>query len=144
MEKRRVVITGMGNISPVGLDAPTMWQNLVAGRSGIGPITLFDTANFGVRIAGEAHGFDPSDYMSKKDIRRADRFTHFAIASLGEALDQSGLVIDEHNAHDVGVIVGSGEAKRGAQSCHEGQDERDRAGIAVGFQGFSSTFGGPS
>jgi 3-oxoacyl-[acyl-carrier-protein] synthase II len=108
MEAKRVVVTGMGVISPVGLDVATMWQNLIGGRSGIAPITLFDTSGFGVRIAGEAHGFDPLRYMPAKDARRADRFSQFAIAALGEALEQSGLVIDEHNAHDVGAIVGSG------------------------------------
>ena len=98
----------MGLISPVGLDVNSMWQNLVAGRSGIGPITLFDASDFQVQIAGEAHGFEPTDYMSAKDARRADRFTQFAIASLEQALAQSGLVADDHNATDIGVIVGSG------------------------------------
>lgn len=108
MKESRVVVTGMGVISPVGLDVPTMWQNLVAGRSGIGPITLFDASEFDVRIAGEAHGFEPTDHMSAKDARRADRFSQFAIAALPQALEQSGLEIGEHNAYDVGVIVGSG------------------------------------
>ncbi len=105
---KRVVVTGMGIISPLGLDLPTTWQNLVAGRSGIGPITLFDAGNLEVRIAGEAHGFDPGNYMPAKEARRADRFTQFAIAALHEALAQSGLRIDAHNADDVGAIVGSG------------------------------------
>ncbi|MEJ2208777.1 MAG: beta-ketoacyl-ACP synthase II [Anaerolineae bacterium] len=108
MKTKRVVITGMGVISPLGLDVPTLWQNLVAGRSGIAPITLFDTSDMDVRIAGEAHGFEATDYMSAKDARRADRFTQFAIASIEEALAQSGLVVDDQNADDVGVIVGSG------------------------------------
>ncbi len=108
MEARRVVITGMGVISPLGLDLPTTWQNLIQGRSGIRPITLFDTTDFEVTIAGEAHGFDATDYMPAKDARRADRFTQFAIAALEEALAQSGLEVDSHNAQDVGVIVGSG------------------------------------
>ncbi len=108
MATRRVVVTGMGVISPVGLDVPALWQNLIAGRSGIGPITLFDAGDLEVRIAGEAHGFDPLCYMSAKEARRADRFTQFAIAALGEAVAQSGLRIDAHNAGDVGVIVGSG------------------------------------
>ncbi|MFN2184679.1 MAG: beta-ketoacyl synthase N-terminal-like domain-containing protein, partial [Anaerolineae bacterium] len=82
METRRVVITGMGVISPLGLDVPTTWQNLIQGRSGIRTISLFDTTDLGVTIAGEAHGFDPLNYMSAKDARRADRFTHFAIAAL--------------------------------------------------------------
>jgi 3-oxoacyl-[acyl-carrier-protein] synthase II len=108
MEDRRIVVTGMGVISPVGLDVPTMWQNIVAGKSGIGPITLFDASELEVQIAGEAHGFEAKDYMEAKDARRADRFAHFAIAALQEAVAQSRLVIDEHNAHEVGVIMGSG------------------------------------
>ncbi len=108
MSLKRVVITGLGVISPVGLDAITMWQALVNGCSGIAPITLFDARDFDVRIAGEAHGFDPLNYMPAKDARRADRFTQFAIAALQEALAQSRLEINAHNAYDVGAIVGSG------------------------------------
>ena len=98
----------MGIVSPVGLDVPTAWQNLIAGRSGIGPITLFDASNLEVRIAGEVRGFDPTHYMSDREIRHTDRFTHFAVAALAESLAQSRLVVDEHNAYDVGAIVGSG------------------------------------
>jgi beta-ketoacyl-acyl-carrier-protein synthase II len=98
----------MGVVSPLGLDVPTMWQNAIAGKSGIGPITLFDASDFEVRFAGEAHGFDATDYMPAKEARRADRFTHFAVAALEQALAQSGLVIDDSNALDVGVIMGSG------------------------------------
>jgi 3-oxoacyl-[acyl-carrier-protein] synthase II len=105
---RRVVVTGMGVISPLGLDVPTLWSNLVAGRSGIRPITLFDTREFEVQIAGEAHGFEATNYLPAKEVRRTDRFTQFALAALPEALARSGLVVDEHNADDVGVIVGSG------------------------------------
>jgi 3-oxoacyl-[acyl-carrier-protein] synthase II len=108
METRRVVITGMGVISPLGLDVPTLWQNLIEAKSGIRPITRFDTTDFGVTFAGEAHGFDPLNYMSAKDARRADRFTQFAIAALDEVLAQSGLEVNSHNAYDIGVIVGSG------------------------------------
>ncbi|MFC2030343.1 beta-ketoacyl-ACP synthase II [Chloroflexota bacterium] len=108
MDEKRVVVTGMGVVCPVGLDIATMWQNLAAGRSGIGPITAFDTTEFQVHFAGEAHGFDPLDYMSAREARRADRFAHFAIAALVQALAQSDLTISEHNAHDIGVIVGAG------------------------------------
>jgi 3-oxoacyl-[acyl-carrier-protein] synthase II len=108
MHPKRVVITGMGVISPLGLDVATLWQSVTAGHSGIGPITLFDTADMGVKIAGEAHGFEATNYMSAKDARRADRFTQFAIAALAEAQSQSRLTINDHNAVDVGVIVGSG------------------------------------
>jgi beta-ketoacyl-acyl-carrier-protein synthase II len=109
MQNRRVVVTGMGVISPLGLDVSTMWDNLIAGRSGIAPITLFDASELGVRFAGEAHGFDPGDYMSAKEARRNDRFTQFAMAASEQALAQSGLIVQEHNAYDVGVIVGSGQ-----------------------------------
>ena len=95
MKPRRVVITGMGVISPVGLNTATMWQNLIAGNSGIGPITLFDPAVFDVRIAGEAWGFDPLEYMQAKEVRRADRFSQFAIAALRQVMDQSEMTIDE-------------------------------------------------
>jgi beta-ketoacyl-acyl-carrier-protein synthase II len=108
LEKRRIVVTGMGAISPLGLDVPTLWRNLIAGRSGIAPITLFDTTGFDVRIAGEAHGFNPHNYMPAKEARRTDRFVQFAVAALAEALAQSGLVIEKSWAHEVGVIVGSG------------------------------------
>jgi beta-ketoacyl-acyl-carrier-protein synthase II len=108
MKAKRVVITGVGVISPLGLDMPTTWQNLIDGKSGIGPITLFDTIDLGVKFAGEAHGFDPLNYMTAKEARRADRFTQFAIAALDEVLAQSGLEVNSHNAYDVGVYVGSG------------------------------------
>ena len=105
---RRVVVTGMGVISPVGLDVPSMWKNLIEGRSGIGPITLFDASGFDVRIAGEAHGFDPGRYMPAKEARRIDRYTQFALAALGETLQQSQLVVQEHDPYEIGSIIGSG------------------------------------
>ena len=108
MLDKRIVVTGMGVISPVGLSVPTMWQSLVEGRSGIGPITLFDTSDLDVTIAGEAHGFDPLEFMSAKDARRADRFAQFIIAALDQALAQSDLEITEDNADDIGVVAGSG------------------------------------
>ena len=108
MRARRVVITGMGVISPVGLNVPTMWENLTSSRSGIGPITLFDASNFASQIAGEAHGFDPLEYMPARDARRSDRFTQFAIAALHEVEAQSRHEMDSHSTNDIGVIVGSG------------------------------------
>jgi beta-ketoacyl-acyl-carrier-protein synthase II len=108
MSDKRVVITGMGVVSPVGLDVPAAWANLIAGRSGIGPITCFDASGFGVRIAGEVHGFDPAVFMDPKEARRTDRFTQFALAALEQALAQSGLVVEDDFAHEVGVIIGSG------------------------------------
>jgi len=110
IEPRRVVVTGMGVISPVGLDVPTAWQNVVAGRSGIGRITLFNADNLRVKIAGEAWGFNPTDYMSPKEARRADRNVQFAIAAAKEALAQARLSITDANADEVGVLIGSGAA----------------------------------
>jgi beta-ketoacyl-acyl-carrier-protein synthase II len=104
----RVVITGMGVISPLGLNVPTMWENLVAGRSGIAPITLFDTSNYDVHIAGEARGFDPLNYLSAKEARHTDRFIQFALAALMEVLAQSRFVVDKYNAYEVGCFIGSG------------------------------------
>ncbi|MBL8046808.1 MAG: hypothetical protein JNL09_09715, partial [Anaerolineales bacterium] len=107
---RRVVITGFGLISPVGLDVPTAWANVKAGRSGIRPITLFDTEKFRVKIAGEAWGFDAQNYMSAKEARRADRNAQFALAATQEAVRHAQLSIDETNADDVGVLIGTGAA----------------------------------
>ena len=104
---RRVVVTGMGVISPVGLNVPGMWQNLIEGRSGIEPITLFDASSFDVRIAGEAHGFDPNNYIPAKEARRIDRFAQFALAALQEALQQSQLNVQEHDPYEIGAIIGS-------------------------------------
>ncbi len=108
MREKRVVITGMGVVSPVGLDIPTIWQNVIDGVSGIGPITAFDTTEFDTCIAGEVHGFDPSNYMTSKDARRMDLFVQYAVACLEEALAQSLLVIDEQNGYQVGANVGTG------------------------------------
>jgi 3-oxoacyl-[acyl-carrier-protein] synthase II len=104
---RRVVVTGLGIISPVGLDVPSMWKNLIEGRSGIGPITLYDSSSFEVHIAGEAHGFDPCAYMPAKEARRIDRYSQFALAALSEALQQSRLVVQEHDPYEIGSIIGS-------------------------------------
>jgi len=108
ISKRRVVITGMGVISPVGLTVSEMWESLIDGRSGIRPISLFDVDGFDVRIAGEAYGFSPEKFMTSKDARRSDRFVQFSIAALEQALSQSNLEVNEANADQIGSIVGSG------------------------------------
>ena len=105
--EQRVVVTGMGAITPNGLDMPTAWTNIRDGRSGIGCITLFDTSEFRVKIAGEAWGFDPLNYMSAKEARRADRNVQFALAATDEAVHRAGLVIGSHNVDDIGVYIGS-------------------------------------
>ncbi len=106
----RVVVTGMGIISPVGLNVATAWANVVAGRSGIRRITLFDASGdaWPVKIAGEAWGFDPLDHMSSREARRADRSTQFALAAADEAVTQAGLNITPATADDIGVMVGTG------------------------------------
>ncbi len=105
--KRRVVVTGVGVVSPLGLDVPSTWEALLAGTSGIGPITRFDAAAFAVRIAGEVRGFDPAAFIEKKEIKKMDPFIHYAIAAAEEAMNDSGLRINSDNAARVGVHIGS-------------------------------------
>lgn len=104
----RVVVTGMGVISPLGLDVPSTWQALVAGRSGIDYITLFDASDFDVKIAAEVKGFDPLQYIDRKQARHTDRFTQFAIAASLEATESARLKIDSSNGYEIGVIIGNG------------------------------------
>ena len=117
MTKPRVVITGMGTVNPCGLDVDITWDNLLNGRSGVGPITLFDPTPLNVKIAAEVKGFDPANYMDGKEARRRDRFAQFAIASTVQAIQQARLAIDESNADEVGVILGT--AIGGLQSYFE-------------------------
>ncbi|MEF9942918.1 MAG: beta-ketoacyl-ACP synthase II [Burkholderiaceae bacterium] len=105
---RRVVVTGLGLVSPVGNDVASGWDNLVAGRSGIGPITRFDASSFNARIAGEVKGFDVSAYVPPKEARRMDTFIHYGMAAGIQALRDSGLEITESNAERIGCAVGSG------------------------------------
>ena len=112
---RRVVITGLGLISPVGLDVPSAWRNVAEGRSGIGRITLFNTDDQRVKIAGEAWGFNPADFMPAKEARRADRNVQFALAAAQQALAQARLKITDANADDIGVLIGSGAGARHAR-----------------------------
>jgi 3-oxoacyl-[acyl-carrier-protein] synthase II len=107
-QRRRVAVTGVGLISPVGMGVEESWANLKAGKSGIGPITHFDAAQFATQFAGEVKGFDPADYIHAKEIKKMDRFTHLAIGASQMAVDDSGLQITEENATRVGVIAGSG------------------------------------
>jgi 3-oxoacyl-[acyl-carrier-protein] synthase II len=107
-EPRRVAVTGVGLVSPLGVGTAENWSALLAGKSGIGPITRFDTAEYPSRIAGEVKGFNPLDYVDKKEVKKSDTFIHFALAAARFALQDSGLRIDEENADRVGVVIGSG------------------------------------
>lgn len=106
--KRRVVITGMGIVSPLGIGLDDNWQAICQGKSGIGPITKFDTTEYPAKIAGEVKNFDPEQYIDKKDQKKMDVFIQYALAAGSMAIKQSGLIIDESNADRVGVLVGSG------------------------------------
>ncbi|WP_022945955.1 beta-ketoacyl-ACP synthase II [Pseudoalteromonas ruthenica] len=108
MAKRRVVVTGLGMLTPLGNDVASTWQGLLNGQSGIGPITHFDTTDFGTKFAGLIKDFDATDYMAKKDTKKMDLFIQYGIAAGLQALDDSGLEISEQNADRVGVAVGSG------------------------------------
>jgi 3-oxoacyl-[acyl-carrier-protein] synthase II len=103
-----VVVTGIGMLCGVGKTAPEVWNNLLAGKSGMAPITSFDTTGFSVTFAAEVKGFNPLDFMDKKEARKMGRFIHFALAASHEALLHSGLKIDSSNAERVGVHIGSG------------------------------------
>ncbi len=107
-ELKRVVVTGMGAITPIGNTLSEYWAGLMAGRSGIGPITQFDASHHTCRIAGEVKGFDPEDYMDRKDAKRMDRFAQFAIAASKQAVADASLVINDDNATDIGIIIGTG------------------------------------
>jgi 3-oxoacyl-[acyl-carrier-protein] synthase II len=107
-DKRRVVITGVGLVSAVGLDTASTWKALLAGQSGAAPITLFDASRHSTRFAAEVKGFDPLNWVEKKDVKKMDRFIQFAVAASDIAMKDSGLVIDSGNAEQVGVYIGSG------------------------------------
>jgi 3-oxoacyl-[acyl-carrier-protein] synthase II len=108
MSRRRVVVTGLGVVSPVGIGTEETWSALVAGKSGIAPITLFDASTYPTRIAGEVKGFDPSRFMDRKEVRRNDRFIHFALAAADMAMKDSGLDMAKEDGDRVGCIIGAG------------------------------------
>jgi len=108
LSTRRVVVTGMGIVSPVGNDIDTAWNNICEGRSGIGPVTEIDAAEFSTRIAGEVRDFDIGTYIPVRDARRMDKFMHYGIAASVDAVKDSGLEVTEDNAHRIGVAMGAG------------------------------------
>ena len=106
--KRRVAITGVGLVSALGLGTHQNWKALVAGECGIKPITRFDTEQFSVKIAGEVKGFDPLDWISKKDVKKMDPFIQYAVAAAQYAMENSSLKINGEQARRFGVHIGSG------------------------------------
>jgi len=104
----RVVVTGLGAVTPLGNDLASTWSAAISGTSGAGPITLFDASEYGTRIACEVKNWDPSPYLEHKEIRHTDRVVQFAIGAAKQALSDSGLAIDDTNCHDIGVLVGTG------------------------------------
>ncbi len=107
-DQQRVVVTGMGAVTPVGNDVAAMWASLIAGRSGVGFITSLDMAQLKTKIGAEVKDFDPTLYMERKDARRTDRYTHFALAAASQAVADAALAMDQEDPRRVGVIVGSG------------------------------------
>ncbi|MDQ3206081.1 MAG: beta-ketoacyl-ACP synthase II [Pseudomonadota bacterium] len=108
MSNRRVVVTGLGIVSPLGNDLASSWEGIVNGRSGIGPITHFDASGFTTRIAGEVRDFDVTRWVSAKDARKMDPFIHYGVAASMMALEDSGITVDDGNAERIGAILGSG------------------------------------
>jgi 3-oxoacyl-[acyl-carrier-protein] synthase II len=105
---KRVVVTGLGAITPIGNTLTEYWQGLLSGRNGIGPITRFDPSRHACRMAGEVKGFDPHDYLDRKEAKRMDRFAQFAVAASKQALADAQFAIDDLNADEVGIIIGTG------------------------------------
>jgi 3-oxoacyl-[acyl-carrier-protein] synthase II len=107
-EKRRVVVTGVGLVSPLAIGTEETWKALLAGRSGAAPITLFDASRHAAQFACEVKGFDPAAWVEKKEIKKMDRFIQFAVAAADLAMKDAGVVVDDSNAEQVGVYIGSG------------------------------------
>ena len=120
MAKRRVVVTGMGILSPVGNTVEGAWENILAGKSGIGPVTDFDASAFSTQFAGLVKDFDAANYYDAKDAKKQDLFIQYGIASGVEAMRDSGLEITEENADRVGLAIGSGIG--GLQSIEDCRD----------------------
>ncbi len=108
LERKRVVVTGLGAVTPIGNTLQEYWEGLLSGRNGIGPITLFDPSSHSCRIAGEVKGFNPHDYLEKKEAKRMDRFAQFAIAASKQAIADGSFEINELSAEQVGIVIGNG------------------------------------
>ena len=108
MEKRRVVLTGIGVLSPVGCGVEKFWSALVAGKSGVGPITRFDASQFDARIAAELKDYKSEDHFNSKDARKTSLFIQYAVVAAREAVINAGFKMDQADPHRVGVVIGSG------------------------------------
>jgi len=126
MTKKRVVVTGLGLITPVGIGVESSWKNLLNGVSGISNITKFDTTGFKSQVAGEVRNFDPDLYLNPKDSRRMDTFMQFGLVAGIEAFKDSGLEVTEENSERIGVSIGSGIG--GINSIEETSDNFDQGG----------------
>lgn len=115
--KKRVVITGLGAITPIGIGKDEFWQSLISGKSGIGPITRFDASEYTTQIAGEVKDFDPGKYIDKKEAKRMDRFTQFAVAATKMAIDDAALELDKEDRHRIGTFIGTGIG--GIETLHD-------------------------
>lgn len=127
MTKRRVVITGLGAVSPVGLTVQASWESVVAGKSGIAKITNFDISSFPSQIAGQIKGFDVKQYLSTKDAKKMDPFIHYGIAAATQAIEDAGLEITETNAERIGVAIGAGIG--GLPGIEKGHNAYLKAGV---------------
>src|SRR5262245_43902342 len=107
-DSRRVVVTGMGALTPLGNSVDEFWEGCVAGRSGLGWITLVDATNYEVKVDGEVRNFDPTEYMDRKEARRMARFSQFSVAAARMALDASGLDLEAEDVNRIGVFLGNG------------------------------------
>ncbi|MGJ3245419.1 MAG: beta-ketoacyl-ACP synthase II [Elainellaceae cyanobacterium] len=157
LKSKRVVITGLGAITPIGNSLADYWQGLLDGRNGIGSITLFDSSRHACRIAGEVKGFNPHDFMDRKDAKRMDRFAQFAVSASKQALADARFVINDLNAEQVGVVIGTGVGglkvmedqqevylNRGPDRCSPFMVPMMIANMAAGLTGIHTGAKGPN
>jgi 3-oxoacyl-(acyl-carrier-protein) synthase len=130
---RRVVVTGVGLLSPVGVGTSETWTGLLEGRGGIGPITHFDASAFAARIAGEVRGFDPLQYVDKKDVKKMDVFIQYALAASQMAMDDAHLTVTPEVADRVGVFIASGSAASRRSSASTRNCSRTGPGVFLRF-----------
>jgi len=157
LKRKRVVVTGVGAITPIGNTPTEYWEGLISGRNGIGEITRFDASNHACRIAGEVKNFDPHDYMDRKEAKRMDRFSQFGVSAAKQAVADAQLVINDLNAEQVGVMLGSGVGgikvledqqiiylKRGADRCSPFMIPMMIANMAAGLTAIHTGAKGPN